>query len=233
MSSQPFAAPLAFFEPTWHYSNYTKVVARVRMPFTTRSGGVLRKKRILYGVWISLYIAGKTKYRILSVRFIDLAPAAPVRENSRIDVQTMLRENYMILTPQLQNSPERVTALSFTPGADFAIAVALRRMATANGVTPFYLLAPEVNALLHYMPDRRHHFLFSTLWNTGARIGEACTLTPESFELDGPVRAHSVGENEEPARAPVQRCGTPGAAHRRRLRAPDPHLVCRGTAEAA
>lgn len=36
------------------------------------------------------------------------------------------------------------------------------------------------------MPDRRHHFLFSTQWNTGARIGEACMLTPESFELDGP-----------------------------------------------
>ena len=43
-------------------------------------------------------------------------------------------------------------------------------MATANGVTPFYPLALEVNALLHYMPDRRHYFLFSTLWNTGARI---------------------------------------------------------------
>lgn len=110
-----------------------------------------------------------------------------MRENSLINVQATLRENYMIMNPPvLQNSPERVTALSFAPGADFATAVALRRMATANGVTPFYLLAPEVSALLYYMPDRRHHFLFSTLWNTGARIGEACTLTPESFELDGP-----------------------------------------------
>jgi len=89
-------------------------------------------------------------------------------------------------TLSLQNSPERVTALAFAPGADFATAVALRRMATANGATPFYLLAPEVNALLHYMPDRKHHLLFSTLWNTGARIGEACSLTPESFVLDGP-----------------------------------------------
>ena len=110
-----------------------------------------------------------------------------MRENSLINVQATLRENYMIMNPPvLQNSPERVTALSFAPGADFATAVAMRRMATANGVTPFYLLAPEVSALLYYMPDRRHHFLFSTLWNTGARIGEACTLTPESFELDGP-----------------------------------------------
>lgn len=117
---------------------------------------------------------GKTKFRILSTRFIDLAPAALVRENSRINAHTTLRENYAMnsIIP-LQNSPERVTTLAFAPGADFATAVALRRMATANGVTPFYLLPPEVKALLHYMPDRRHHFLFSTLWNTRARISEA------------------------------------------------------------
>lgn len=49
----------------------------------------------------------------------------------------------MIMNPPvLQNSSERVTALAFAPGADFATAVALRRMATANGVTSFYLLAP-------------------------------------------------------------------------------------------
>lgn len=129
----------------------------------------------------------KTKLRILPARFVDLATAARVRENSLINVQATLRENYMIMNPPvLQNSPERVTALSFAPGADFATAVAMRRMATANGVTPFYLLAPEVSALLYYMPDRRHHFLFITLWNTGARIGEACSLTPKSFVLDGP-----------------------------------------------
>ncbi|MGY3307041.1 integrase [Pantoea ananatis] len=125
--------------------------------------------------------------RIHSARFIDLAPASKVRENNHSGLTIALREKQMIMNPPgLQNAPERVTALHFAPGADFATAVALRRMATANGVTPFYLLAPEVSALLYYMPDRRHHFLFSTLWNTGARIGEACTLRPESFELDGP-----------------------------------------------
>jgi site-specific recombinase XerD len=36
-----------------------------------------------------------------------------------------------------------------------------------------------------YMPDQRHHMLFATMWNTGIRIGEARTLTPESFDLDG------------------------------------------------
>ncbi|KAF1366433.1 tyrosine-type recombinase/integrase [Yokenella regensburgei] len=85
----------------------------------------------------------------------------------------------------LQNSPERVSLLPIAPGVDFATAVALRRMATASGVTPAYLLAPEVSALLYYMPDQRHHMLFATMWNTGIRIGEARTLTPESFDLGG------------------------------------------------
>ena len=58
-------------------------------------------------------------------------------------------------------------------------------MATSTGATPAYLLAPEVSALLWYIPDQRHHMLFATMWNTGSRVGEARTLTPESFDLDG------------------------------------------------
>ncbi|GDF46622.1 recombinase [Escherichia coli] len=85
----------------------------------------------------------------------------------------------------LQNSPERVSLLPIAPGVDFATALSLRRMATSTGATPAYLLAPEVSALLFYMPDQRHHMLFATLWNTGMRIGEARMLTPESFDLDG------------------------------------------------
>ncbi|OKW42154.1 hypothetical protein AWP77_04070 [Escherichia coli] len=82
----------------------------------------------------------------------------------------------------LQNSPERVSLLPIAPGVDFATALSLRRMATSTGATPAYLLAPEVSALLFYMPDQRHHMLFATMWNTGIRIGEARTLTPESFD---------------------------------------------------
>ena len=85
----------------------------------------------------------------------------------------------------LQNSPERISLLPIAPGVDFATALSLRRMATSTGATPAYLLAPEVSALLFYMPDQRHHMLFATLWNTGMRIGEARMLTPESFDLDG------------------------------------------------
>ena len=86
----------------------------------------------------------------------------------------------------LKNSPEHVSLLPIAPGVDFATAVALRRMATSTGATPAYLLAPEVSALLYYMPDQRHHMLFATMWNTEISIGEARTLTPESFDIDRP-----------------------------------------------
>ena len=78
----------------------------------------------------------------------------------------------------LQNSPERVSLLPIAPGVDFATAVALRRMATSTGATPAYLLAPEVSALLWYMPDQRHHMLFATMWNTGCNNLSSSSDTP-------------------------------------------------------
>ncbi|MCR2306456.1 site-specific integrase, partial [Salmonella enterica] len=118
----------------------------------------------------------------------------------------------------LQNSPERLTLLPIAPGVDFATAVALRRMATSTGATPAYLLAPEVSALLFYMPDQRHHMLFATMWNTGIRIGEARTLTPESCGVDG-VRAGFGGgcgkvgaRRGRPAQVVVRRGGRTGVS---------------------
>lgn len=48
---------------------------------------------------------------------------------------------------------------------------------------PKNLLAQEVSALLHFMPDLRRKMLFTTLWNTGARISEALALTRGDFLL--------------------------------------------------
>lgn len=48
---------------------------------------------------------------------------------------------------------------------------------------PRYLLAPEVSALLHYVPDLHRKMLLATLWNTGARINEALALTRADFSL--------------------------------------------------
>lgn len=56
---------------------------------------------------------------------------------------------------------------------DYPAALALRQMAIVQDELPKYLLAPEVNALLHYVPDLHCKMLLATLWNTGARINEA------------------------------------------------------------
>lgn len=84
----------------------------------------------------------------------------------------------------LQNSPERVSLLPIAPGVDFATAVALRRMATSTGATPAYLLAPEVSALLYYMPDQRHHMLFATMWGPSGPA-DRYKLCQADGELDG------------------------------------------------
>ncbi len=59
-------------------------------------------------------------------------------------------------------------------------------MAAAQDELPKYLLAPEVSALLHYVPDLRRKMLLATLWNTGARINEALALTRSDFSLAPP-----------------------------------------------
>lgn len=51
-----------------------------------------------------------------------------------------------------------------------------------------YLLAPEVSALLHYIPDLHRKMLLATLWNTGARINDALALT---FRWPRPTRSSS------------------------------------------
>ncbi|MBZ6397888.1 MULTISPECIES: site-specific integrase [Pantoea] len=66
---------------------------------------------------------------------------------------------------------------------DYPAALALRQMAALVDDLPKYLLAPEVSALLHFMPDLRRKMLFTTLWNTGARISEALALTRGNFLL--------------------------------------------------
>lgn len=49
---------------------------------------------------------------------------------------------------------------------DYPAALALRQMALIQGKLPKYLLAPEVSALHHYVPDLHRRMLLATLWNT-------------------------------------------------------------------
>jgi integrase len=64
---------------------------------------------------------------------------------------------------------------------DYPAALALRQMALVQDELPKYLLAPEISALLHYVPDLHRKMLLATLWNTGARINEALALTRGDF----------------------------------------------------
>lgn len=43
-------------------------------------------------------------------------------------------------------------------------------MAIVQEELPIYLLAPEISALLHYVPNLHRKMLLATLWNTGSRI---------------------------------------------------------------
>ncbi len=75
---------------------------------------------------------------------------------------------------------------------DYPAALALRQMAMVHDELPKYLLAPEVSALLHYVPDLRRKMLLATLWNTGARINEALALTRGIFRLRLRIRLCSL-----------------------------------------
>ena len=75
----------------------------------------------------------------------------------------------------------RNTSMNLPVAIDYPAALALRQMALVQDELPKYLLAPEVSALLHYVPDLHRKMLLATLWNTGARNNEALALTRGDF----------------------------------------------------
>jgi integrase len=90
----------------------------------------------------------------------------------------------------------------FPVAIDYPAALALRQMALVQDELPKYLLAPEVSALLHYVPDLHRKMLLATLWNTGARINEALALTRGDFSLAPPypfVQLATLKQREEKA----------------------------------
>ncbi|MEB2694253.1 resolvase [Chlamydia suis] len=70
---------------------------------------------------------------------------------------------------------------------DYPAALALRQMALTQGKLPKYLLAPEVSALHHYVPDLHRRMLLATLWNTYICINEALALTLSDFSRCRPI----------------------------------------------
>lgn len=88
---------------------------------------------------------------------------------------------------------------------DYPAALALRQMALVQDELPKYLLAPEVSALLHYVPDLHRKMLLATLWNTGARINEALALTRSDFSRRRPTRSCSWPHSNKGLKKPPER----------------------------
>lgn len=123
-----------------------------------------------------------------------------------------------------------VAAISVIPGThsgvmpsqlpiavDYPAALALRQMALVQDELPKYLLAPEVSALLHYVPDLHRKMLLATLWNTGARINEALALTRGDFSLAPPypfVQLATLKQRTEKAARTAGRAPAGSQAHR-------------------
>ncbi|MDU7185771.1 MAG: tyrosine-type recombinase/integrase, partial [Klebsiella sp.] len=100
---------------------------------------------------------------------------------------------------------------------DYPAALALRQMALVQDELPKYLLAPEVSALLHYVPDLHRKMLLATLWNTGARINEALALTRGDFSLAPPypfVQLATLKQRTEKAARTAGRAPAGSQAHR-------------------
>ena len=100
---------------------------------------------------------------------------------------------------------------------DYPAALALRQMALVQEELPKYLLAPEVSALLHYVPDLHRRMLLSTLWNTGARINEALALTRADFNLASPttfVQLATLKQRTEKAARTAGRTPAGSSSHR-------------------
>ena len=100
---------------------------------------------------------------------------------------------------------------------DYPAALALRQLALAHDELPKYLLAPEVSALLHYIPDLYRKTLIATLWNSGARVNEAVALGRTDFLLQPPypfVKLATLKQRTEKAARTAGRAPAGSQVHR-------------------
>lgn len=119
--------------------------------------------------------------------------------------------------PVIQEGFQGVMPAQLPVAIDYPAALALRQMALVQDELPKYLLAPEVSALLHYVPDLHRKMLLATLWNTGARINEALALTRSDFSLVQPypfVQLATLKQRTEKASRTAGRTPAGSQAHR-------------------
>ena len=121
------------------------------------------------------------------------------------------------MMPSVPGQGVMVSATQLPVAIDYPAALALRQMALVHDELPKYLLAPEVSALLHYVPDLHRKMLLATLWNTGARINEALALTRGDFSLVSPypfVQLATLKQREEKAARSAGRPPAGATPHR-------------------
>ena len=122
------------------------------------------------------------------------------------------------MIPSLPGLPQPISAASLPVAIDYPAALALRQMALVQDTLPKYLLAPEVSALLHYVPDLHRKMLLATLWNTGARINEALALTRGDFSLAPPYPFVQLATSKQRAEKAARTAGrTPAGNQPHRL----------------
>lgn len=90
------------------------------------------------------------------------------------------------MIPAIPGQGVSFSAAQLPVAIDYPAALALRQLALAHDELPKYMLAPEVSALLHYIPDLYRKTLVATLWNSGARVNEAVALGRTDFLLQPP-----------------------------------------------
>ncbi|KKZ15810.1 resolvase [Serratia marcescens] len=121
------------------------------------------------------------------------------------------------MMPTVPGQGVSFSAAQLPVAIDYPAALALRQMALVQDELPKYLLAPEVSALLHYVPDLHRRMLLATLWNTGARINEALALTRSDFSLAPPwpfVQLATLKQRSEKAARTAGRAPAGRQAHR-------------------
>ncbi|EDV0839698.1 phage integrase family protein [Salmonella enterica subsp. enterica serovar Havana] len=121
------------------------------------------------------------------------------------------------MMPALPGQGVSFSAAQLPVAIDYPAALALRQLALAHDELPKYMLAPEVSALLHYIPDLYRKTLVATLWNSGARVNEAVALGRTDFLLQPPypfVKLATLKQRSEKAARTAGRAPAGSQVHR-------------------
>ncbi|MGG1955091.1 MULTISPECIES: site-specific integrase [Enterobacteriaceae] len=121
------------------------------------------------------------------------------------------------MMPTIPGQGVSFSAAQLPVAIDYPAALALRQLALAHDELPKYMLAPEVSALLHYIPDLYRKTLVATLWNSGARVNEAVALGRTDFLLQPPypfVKLATLKQRSEKAARTAGRAPAGSQVHR-------------------